>query len=54
MFVIVCCDPEEYGADSVRNVHCGGSTLEETLDILSEMRDDDPDYGNGYTYMEVV
>ena len=54
MFVIVCCDPDEYGADSVRSVYHGGDTLEETLEILAEMRDDDPEYGKGYTYMEVV
>jgi len=52
MFVIVCCDPDERGADSVCAVYLVGDNLAETLDILAEMREDDP-YGKGWAYMEV-
>ncbi len=54
MFVIIVCDPNECGADSVISVYHASNDEAETLEILAEMRDDNADSGRGYTYMEVV
>lgn len=53
MFVIIACDPDERGADSVQHVFGVFDTEQDTLDVLADMRDDNGDVGNGWTYMEV-
>ena len=53
MFVIIECNPDERGADSVLGVWGMFYTEDEVLDALANMRDDDPEYGNGWTYMDV-
>lgn len=51
---IVQCDPDESGADSVRQVIGLFDTEDEALDILANIRDDDPDTGDGWTYMPII
>lgn len=53
MFVIIECDPNDRGADAIVRVYGIYDTPSEALDILTSMRDDDPETGNGFTYMEV-
>ena len=53
MFVIIECNPDERGADSVLGVFGVFATEESARMLLEDMRDDDPAIGNGWTYMEV-
>ena len=53
MFVIIEADENMRGADAIIAVYGVYHTHGEVVDILTSMRDDDPETGNGFTYMEV-
>ena len=53
MFVIIRTLPEWRGADCIASVLGPFDSEDEALEALAEVRDDDPEYGNGWTYMEV-
>lgn len=53
MFVIIRTIPEWHGADCIAGVLGPFESEDEALEVLAEVRDDDPEYGNGWTYMEV-
>jgi hypothetical protein len=53
MFVIIECDPNDRGADAIIGVYGVVATEESAQMLLADMRDDDPNTGNGWTYMEV-
>lgn len=53
MFTIIECNPDERGSYSVLGVWGLFATEEEALDVLADMRDDDPETGDGWTYMEI-
>lgn len=48
-WAVVECVPEERGADAVKRAYGLFDTEQEALDMLAEMRDDNPDTGDGWT-----
>lgn len=52
-WTVIKCDPSQKGADAV--IECFGLfyTEDEALDFLADVRDDDPETGDGWTRVEI-
>ena len=53
MFIVYSAAETWRGADAVTGVWGPFDTEQEALDFLADIRDDDPERGNGWSYMEV-
>lgn len=52
-WTLIQCDPEERGADAIIRAVAFFRTEGEALDFLADVRDDDPETGNGWTILRV-
>lgn len=52
-WAVVKCDPDERGADAIIKSYGVFTSEDEALEFLAEVRDDDPENGNGWTTLEV-
>lgn len=52
-WTVVECNPDERGADAVLGAMEFFRTEGEALDFLANVRDDDPETGNGWTVLRV-
>jgi hypothetical protein len=52
-WIVVQCDPSECGADSVMRCFGVFDSEDVAAKMLADIRDDDPDFGDGWTCVEV-
>lgn len=54
MWTVVECNPDERGADAVFGARGLFSTEEDALAYLADIRNDDPDTGDGWTTCAII
>lgn len=52
-WTVVECSPDQTGADAVRRAYGLFATEDDALAFLADIRDDNPDTGDGWTTAEV-
>ena len=53
-WTVIQCDHECKGADAIVSAYGLFTSEEEALDLLANIRDDDPEAGNGWTTVRIL